>query len=181
MFQLGEMVEQAVLSRYISFTAAKLRSSIRDAFQSEVVFSRIFAICCLAGLTAGVLILLACPRAGFCERFGENRNIIVVFRYDDYSSVSPDDCDLKVIDAFRRIGATVSFGAIPFVTTDYRKLLSTERLPENGAHVSQHGIIPLSQEKIHVRTDAVNESIVDVAMQGYSHRSSFSGQDPTPE
>ena len=172
MLQLSQILGQANPSRFVSFHADKLRySEARDAFESETLFSWAFVISVCAGLMAGVLILLACPSSGFCDRSSENQKIIIVFRYDDYSAVSPVDCDLKIIDTFRQIGATVSLGVIPFITTDYEKHLSTVRLSENDSHSSEDSVIPLTPAKVRILTDAVNEGVVDVAMHGYSHRS----------
>ena len=51
----------------------------------------------------------------------ETKEIIVAFRYDDFSSNSPDVVDNALIHAFAQQGVSCTFGVVPFVTAgDYR-------------------------------------------------------------
>ena len=75
----------------------------------------------------------------------EGKQIIVVFRFDDYSSRSSTDIEIKLIDAFQKYNACCTFGVIPFVCTgdvhdahpqDVGPFLSCQH--QNGERSKQH-------------------------------------------
>ena len=47
----------------------------------------------------------------------KEKQIIVGFRYDDYSSCSSTDLELKIINAFQKYYVSCAFGVIPHVYT----------------------------------------------------------------
>jgi peptidoglycan/xylan/chitin deacetylase (PgdA/CDA1 family) len=102
----------------------------------------------------------------------EARQIKVVFRFDDYSACSPTDIELRIIEAFRQRGASITFGVIPFVCA-------------GDIHdPSPMAIVPLTSEKAAILRTGFKDGILDVAVHGYSHQtnnakqwSEFSGLD----
>lgn len=102
----------------------------------------------------------------------EAKQINVVFRFDDYSALSPTDIELRIIDAFRRRGASITFGVIPFVC------VGDIRDP------SPMDMVPLTSEKAGILRAGFEDGILDVALHGCSHqtnnakhRSEFCGLD----
>jgi peptidoglycan/xylan/chitin deacetylase (PgdA/CDA1 family) len=84
--------------------------------------------------------------------------IIVVLRYDDYSSRSATTLEKKIIDALRTHRASCTFGVIPYVCAiDY-----TDTTPQQ--------VIPLSPAKAAILHDAMQDGTVDVAVHGYTHQ-----------
>jgi len=47
--------------------------------------------------------------------------ITVIFRYDDYSSLSPTEMEIKIINAFQNSNIPVTFGVIPYICKDNSK------------------------------------------------------------
>lgn len=84
--------------------------------------------------------------------------IIVVFRYDDFSTLSPIKLEQNIIAEFRSVGASITFGVIPFVVEGY------------GRHPSPQNLLALNQDKVMLLKEAVREGIVDLALHGYSHQ-----------
>lgn len=91
----------------------------------------------------------------------ETKKIIVVFRYDDFSSNSPDVVDNALIHAFAQQGVSCTFGVVPFVTAgDYR----------NSNHCEE---IALTETKIQILKKATANSAVDIALHGCNHRTNY--------
>ena len=83
----------------------------------------------------------------------EAKQILVVFRYDDYRSASPTNLELTLINAFQERGVSSTFGVLPFAT------VGTSR-----------DLVPLSASKAEILKKAMESGTVDVAMHGYSHQ-----------
>jgi predicted deacetylase len=92
----------------------------------------------------------------------KEKKISVVFRYDDYSSVSSTKVEKGIIDIFRRNRLTCTFGVIPFVCSG--------SVHETGPQDE----IPLLPEKIALLKEGVRSGAVDVALHGYSHQTTRS-------
>lgn len=98
----------------------------------------------------------------------EKKEIIVVFRYDDYSATSALDLEARLIQTFKKHNISITFGVVPYMT-------------EKNVHsTSVQKLVPLTKEKI----DLLKGNTVDVAQHGYSHQtvggknfSEFSGVD----
>ena len=88
-----------------------------------------------------------------------NKDLIpVVFRYDDYSSVSPTQMDLLIIDAFQTQKVPLTIGVIPFVCS-------------GDCHdSSSQEVIPLTQDKAAILRDLSGKGEAEVALHGYSHQ-----------
>jgi hypothetical protein len=85
------------------------------------------------------------------------QKIVVVFRYDDYSSTSHTDIEVRTIEAFRSRGLSLTVAVMPF--TDYEQAGNVRN--ENGA--------PLSASKAGILKSAIEDGAVDVALHGFSH------------
>ncbi len=88
----------------------------------------------------------------------EEKQIVVVFRYDDYSSRSNTDMEQGLIDAFRRHGFSCIFGVIPYVCAGD----GHDRRPQN--------VIALTENKAKILRDGIKTGTVEVALHGYSHQ-----------
>jgi len=86
------------------------------------------------------------------------RKITVVFRYDDYSTLSQTDLETKLIDLFQKYKVSCTFGIIPYVASDD---VHSPCLQE---------VIPLSEEKVYIVKTAMGAGIVEPALHGYSHQ-----------
>lgn len=87
----------------------------------------------------------------------EINKIILVFRYDDYSSRSATYLDQKIIDLFKEHHLSLTIGVVPYVNAG-REL---DRNPQE--------VIPLSPAKAEILRLARRAGTVDVALHGYSH------------
>lgn len=106
------------------------------------------------------LFLLSTLLLNGCDRQQlEAKHVHVVFRFDDYSAQSSPDRVLRIIDAFRKHEATVTFGVIPF------------RFVNNDHGPTQKDIIPIPSKQEDILRTAFKDGIVDVALHGYFHRS----------
>jgi len=124
---------------------------------------------CLVGTISALLpLLVVCGADGL-----DPPQILVVFRYDDCSARSPFDIDCKVIEAFREIKASVTFGVIPYVCA-------------GDVHdPSPQDVVPLPQARADVLKSAAAEGVLDVQLHGFAHqvctagelRSEFAGRD----
>lgn len=103
-------------------------------------------------LLAGMILIAGCGRSA-----AGKKSITVVFRYDDYSSVSSTDTERKIIEAFRSNGAALTFSVIPFVADDVHDPGPRE-------------LLPLNATKIDLLQTAIRDGTVDVAQHGYSHK-----------
>ena len=96
------------------------------------------------------------------DRSNNERQINVVFRFDDPSADSDSELEFKVIDAFREHNASVTFGVIPFICA-------------GDVHdTSPQDVIPLGPKKGKLLGKAVEEGVLDIAMHGYSHQTRIS-------
>lgn len=88
----------------------------------------------------------------------EGQRINVVFRYDDYSSRSSTEMEIKLIDTFQKHNISCTFGVIPYAWAGSRY----KTLPQN--------VIPLSLMKANILRNAIKKGSVEVALHGYSHQ-----------
>lgn len=86
------------------------------------------------------------------------KQIIVVFRYDDYSARSSTDLEVALLELFRKHNLSCTFGVIPFAC-EYNY---EDSRPQN--------ILPLAKVKIDILKDAIKEGVLEVALHGYSHQ-----------
>ena len=86
-----------------------------------------------------------------------NNQVIVVFRYDDYSSKSATYLEQQIIDLFKKHHLALTIGVVPYVSAG----------PERD-HYPQ-GVIPLSPAKAEILREARRGGTVDVALHGYTH------------
>lgn len=92
----------------------------------------------------------------------DQKRIIVVFRYDDYSRQSSTTFALKLISTFRRHRASVTFSVIPFLAVgDARDPNAQEP-------------VPLTSTEVDILADAVRDGTVEIALHGYTHESTSS-------
>lgn len=84
--------------------------------------------------------------------------MLLVLRYDDYSSISPTQLETQILTLHRQHGLPVTFGVIPCVHgVD----------PDSG----EVGEIPLSAEKVSILRGYIEAGVLTPAMHGYSHQS----------
>ena len=88
----------------------------------------------------------------------EEKKVNVVFRFDDYSARSSTNMELKIIDAFRKNNFSVTFAVIPFVSAG------------NTGEPSRQELVPLTAEKGDILKAGIKDSILDIALHGYSHQ-----------
>jgi len=87
----------------------------------------------------------------------EQKQINVVFRFDDYSSRSSTDMELRIIDAFRNNKSSITFGVIPFISSgDLRN-----PCPQD--------VFPLTSMKANILKTAFKDGTLEIALHGYSH------------
>jgi hypothetical protein len=98
----------------------------------------------------------------------KKKKIIVVLRYDDCSSRSPTDLEIKLIDDFKARHICCTFGVIPFVIVG------------NYFDPNPQDILPLTPEKAGILKNAVREGILEVAQHGYSHQTIYPIGNHTP-
>jgi len=105
------------------------------------------------------------------------RDIVVVFRYDDYSSVSATQVERRLVEAFRQRSLRCTFSVVPFVCA------------ETGMNPQKQRLIPLEAEKLQILREGISSGTIEVALHGYSHQtirkwgyfSEFSGLDYTSQ
>lgn len=88
----------------------------------------------------------------------EEKRINVIFRFDDFCALSSTDIELRIIDAFRKNKASITFGVIPYICTG------------DVNDPSPRDVVPLTLMKGKILKNAVRDSIIDVALHGYSHQ-----------
>ena len=106
-----------------------------------------------ASLSVALLATIAISIAGCDSPPTRDQPVSVVFRYDDYSEVSPTDLEVGLIRAFEQRGVPITFAVIPFRSPD-----------ESQADV------PLGPAKAAILKDAVSKGVIEVALHGHSHR-----------
>ena len=95
-------------------------------------------------------------------RASKKQQIIVVLRFDDCSSRSPIDLEIRLIEDFKARNISCTFGVIPFVVAG------------NYLNPNPQDILPLTLAKAEILKNAVKEGILEVAQHGYSHQSTYS-------
>lgn len=110
-------------------------------------------------LLAAAILVSVCALMGCEEKPVEDRPINVVFRMDDYSAGSSTEMELKVIDAFREHHAPVTIAVIPFVA------------PGEMSDGAAPALISLTEEKVSILKQGIEEGVLDVALHGYCHQS----------
>jgi peptidoglycan/xylan/chitin deacetylase (PgdA/CDA1 family) len=88
----------------------------------------------------------------------EEKQVNIVFRFYDYSAHSSTDMELKIIDAFRKNEASITFGVIPFICAG------------DGHDPSPMDIIPLTSKKGDILKNGLKDGTLDIALHGYSHQ-----------
>jgi len=87
--------------------------------------------------------------------------IIVVFRYDDYSNHSPTDLEVRLFETFQRNHIPLTIGVIPFL--------------ESG---DTHEYNALSSTKANLLRNMNNTSIIEVALHGFNHETIYQNKKP---
>lgn len=103
----------------------------------------------------------------------QKNQIIVVLRYDDYSSRSSTEIEVKIIDTLKKYKIPCTFAVIPYITAG------------DVHHTSPDRVIPLTPRKAAILKNAIKTGPLDVALHGYSHQTirengdytEFSGSD----
>jgi hypothetical protein len=88
----------------------------------------------------------------------DGQNIILVFRYDDYSSQSSTDLETRIFQDFVRFQMPLVVGIIPFVAS------SNKRDP------SHQELVPLTEEKTALLQSYIDSGTVIPSLHGYSHQ-----------
>jgi len=88
----------------------------------------------------------------------EPQEITVVFRYDDYSTCSPTNFEIRLINTFKNSNIPLTVGIIPYVVSG------------DSHNPSPQEVIPLSKEKARILKTAMDSGIVEPALHGYSHQ-----------
>ncbi|MBT4511717.1 MAG: hypothetical protein HOC20_05870 [Chloroflexi bacterium] len=103
---------------------------------------------------AALFIVCIFPFTGCDRQQLEERQVNVVFRFDDYSATSSTEMELKIIDAFRNNETPITFGVIPFICAgDPHDPIPT-------------GTVPLTARKGSILKTGVEDGILDVALHG---------------
>jgi peptidoglycan/xylan/chitin deacetylase (PgdA/CDA1 family) len=115
--------------------------------------------------TALIIIFFVCtvPFVGCAIRPQAVKHVNVVFRFDDYSSVSAIELERQLIDLFGRHQAPITFAVIPFACA-------------GDIHdPSPQANIPLGPQKINLIKTAYKKGILDIGLHGYSHQTIRTG------
>lgn len=91
----------------------------------------------------------------------EQKQITVIFRYDDYSSLSPTEMEIKIINAFKNYNIPLTLGVIPYLCKDNSEPL------------------PLALSKAEILKNAIDSGILETALHGYCHQSVSKTSDGT--
>jgi peptidoglycan/xylan/chitin deacetylase (PgdA/CDA1 family) len=86
-----------------------------------------------------------------------DNQVILVFRYDDYSSKSATYLEQQIIDLFKEHHLALTIGVVPYVSAG----------PEIDRHPQE--VLPLSPAKTEILREARRAGTVDVALHGYTH------------
>ena len=100
-----------------------------------------------------VILFLSCSKIT-----KEDKNITVVFRFDDPSAVSSTETELKVIGIFKKHHFPLTFSVVPFRCAGSTRDITPEKL------------LPFSEEKATLFKSAIAEGTIDIAQHGYSHQ-----------
>jgi len=112
-------------------------------------------------LIRGLIVILLSFTISFSAKANstsEEKQITVVFRFDDYSSRSSTDIEIKLIDTFQKYNACCTFGVIPYVCAG------------NIHDTRPQHIVPLTSVKADILINAIKVGVLEVALHGYSHQ-----------
>jgi len=87
----------------------------------------------------------------------QQKKIKIIFRYDDFSSHSPTELEVKIIEIFRKIQSPITLGVTPFAVADQH-----DPNPQKER--------PLPTEKVSLLKEALNTGLIEIALHGYSHQ-----------
>lgn len=110
--------------------------------------------------TISVLLILI-PIFIKAKDIADEKKIIVVFRYDDYSNNSDTKFEKEIIALFKKYNFECAFGVIPYDISHKSNASIQDRLDS------------LSTYKLGILKNAINEGIIEVALHGYSHRNIY--------
>lgn len=105
-----------------------------------------------------IILLFIVIFVGFANENKQEKQISVVFRFDDFSARSSTEIDLSIIDVFRKHNLSISIGVIPFVVEG------------NNRDPSKQKLLPLPIKKQEILRNGFNDGILDIALHGYSHQ-----------
>jgi len=117
--------------------------------------------------------LLAWFACAFALACSSDREVIVIFRYDDYSAKSDTALELALLEVFRRHNYPFVFGVVPTIALDTHR-----PTPETSEFLR-----PLLDDKFAILREAMSDGTVEVALHGLTHqrvdtetRSEFKGR-----
>lgn len=91
-------------------------------------------------------------------RRSEKSYITVVFRYDDYFSLSSTEIESKIMGTFHKYALPCTFGVTPFVCA-------------GDIHdPSLQDVVPLTPLKADMLKNVISANLLEVALHGYSHQ-----------
>lgn len=91
-----------------------------------------------------------------------SKTIKVAFRFDDYSTSSNTEIEMRILQAFSDSGVPVTFAVIPFEAAGY-------------ADGKISNPTPLCNEKAQILKRAAESNLLEVALHGYTHGSIRTG------
>jgi peptidoglycan/xylan/chitin deacetylase (PgdA/CDA1 family) len=103
-------------------------------------------------------VLLVCPCSAEAPiSNSDQKQISLVFRYDDYSNISPTELEIKMLEEFQKHDLACTFAVIPYVR---------DKSGNDEGNVS-----PLSIAKAAILKKAMDNGFLEVALHGYTHES----------
>ena len=117
----------------------------------------------------------------FCGN--EFKEVIIVFRFDDFSSASDTDLEEKIIEQFKKRNMSITLSVVPFVlakdirfpnSSHVKKVALPFMVKHEGRgsrYFSPDYILPLTTKKAEILKKGMNEGILEVALHGYTHQS----------
>lgn len=97
--------------------------------------------------------------------YKSQKEITIIFRYDDVSSLTPVWLEKEIIKVFSAHGICLTMGVIPYVT-------------QGGYHDPEwQEEVKLTSEKIEILKKAAFENKIEVALHGYNHRTRCESQE----
>ena len=92
-----------------------------------IKYSLVSQLICALIVNATILLFIS----SFCGASAD-RDVIVVFRFDDYSELSSTEFEMNLIDSFQRRNISITFAVVPYIS-------STALVPyinENNTHLN---------------------------------------------
>jgi peptidoglycan/xylan/chitin deacetylase (PgdA/CDA1 family) len=108
--------------------------------------------------TVSVLILIAFTFVFGANNLQREKQIQLVFRFDDTSAKSDIEIDSMVINEFKKHKMRCTFGVIPFICE------------KNSHDPSLQNNMALSATKIKLLKQAIEDGFLEIALHGYSHQ-----------